>query len=223
MHNHHDPTVLSPLAEAGSDGRVDEMDGAYLEILRMIEDGTISAEEGYMLLDALDTGPEPGNQMAPQPHAGGEEKAKETATRSSGPPAWAQRAWIYPLLGGAVLLVLAGFTTILLTGAGTHLGWLACTLPLMAFGGLVMALAWWSQNARWIHVRVRDHDTRFRISLPLPLRPVAWLARLARPWVPQIRDYPVDELILGLADMEEEDILAVEVNDAGEEVQVYLS
>ena len=84
--------VLSPLAKTGSDGNVDEMDEAYLEILRMIENGTISAEEGYMLLDALDTGSELGGQTAPQPHAGWEEKAKETETRSPGPPAWAQRA-----------------------------------------------------------------------------------------------------------------------------------
>ena len=92
----------------------------------------------------------------------------------------------------------------------------------MVFGGLVVALAWWSQSARWVHVRVRNQETRFRFSLPIPLRPIAWLARLARPWVPQMQDYPVDELILGLADMQEEDILAVEVNDEGEEVQVYL-
>ncbi len=43
-------------------------------------------------------------------------------------------------------------------------------------------------------------------SLPLPLRPAAWALRLARPWVPQLKDTAVDELILSLAeaDVEEE-------------------
>ena len=198
------------------------MDEAYFKILRMVESGTISAEEGEMLLDALNADPEPESGSVNGVLASSRTTAEENETWSSGPPAWAQRAWIYLLAGGVALVGLAGIATALLAGMGTHLGWLACTLPLMAFGGLVAALAWWSQSVRWIHLRVQDHDKRFRISLPLPLRPIAWLARLARPWVPQMRDYPVDELILGLADMEGEDSLSIEVNDEGESVQVYL-
>ena len=80
----------------------------------------------------------------------------------------------------------------------------------------------WSRTARWLHVRIRDEGTRVNFSLPLPLRPAAWLVRLARPWVPQLRDTPVDELILSMAEMEEEGILALEVSEGdGEEVQVY--
>jgi hypothetical protein len=86
----------------------------------------------------------------------------------------------------------------------------------------VVALAWWSRTARWLHVRIRDEGTRINFSLPLPLSPAAWLVRLARPWVPQLRDTPVDELILSMAEMEDEGILALEVNEGeGEEVQVY--
>jgi hypothetical protein len=38
-----------------------------------------------------------------------------------------------------------------------------------------------------------------------------------------VQDIPVDEMILALADMEDDEVLGVEVNDEGEEVQVYLS
>jgi hypothetical protein len=198
------------------------MDEAYFKILRMIESGTISAEEGEMLLDALKAGPEPESESTNGTFTRPRTVAEESEHLASGPPAWAQRAWIYPLAVGVVLVGLVGMLTALLVGGGLYLGWLACTLPLMVFGSLVIALAWWSQSARWVHVRVHNQESRFKFSLPIPLRPIAWLARLARPWVPQMRDYPVDELILGLADMDEEDILAVEVNDDGEEVQVYL-
>jgi len=194
------------------------MDEAYLKILSMIQDGTISAEQGGMLLDALHGSSEPEGQLA------GERQVKAEATEALSPrrPAWVQQVWIYALAAGVVLVGLAGMATALLVGGGSHLGWLACTLPLMIAGGLIIALAWWSRTGRWLHVRVRDQDTRFRISLPLPLRPAAWLARLARPWVPRMRDIPIDELILALAEMEDEDVLSVEVGEEGEEVEVYL-
>jgi hypothetical protein len=75
-----------------------------------------------------------------------------------------------------------------------------------------------------LHVRVRDGEKRINISLPLPLRLAAWGVRLARPWVPQLRDTAVDELILSLAEADsQEGILAVEVNEgADEQVRVYL-
>jgi len=197
------------------------MDESYLAILRMIEHGTISAKEGQMLLDALDAGSELETQLAHDTRRARAAMARESEPRFSGPPAWAQGAWVYLLAGGVVLVGLAGMATALLVGAGSRLGWLACTLPLMILGALVIALAWWSRHARWLHIRVRDQETRFRISLPLPLRPAAWLACLARPWVPYMQDIPIDEMILALAEMEDEEMLAVEVNDQGEEVQVY--
>jgi hypothetical protein len=194
------------------------MDEAYLKILSMVQEGTISAEEGAMLMDALGGDSEPESYLV----ADWGVTAEEAEAWSPRRPAWTQQVWIYLLAGGGLLMGLATIMTALLVVGGSLLGWLACTLPLMVFGALVMALAWWSRAARWLHVQVHNQDSRFRFSLPVPLRPVAWIARLVRPWVPQIRDVPVDEMIQYLAEMEEEDILAVEVNDEGEEVQVYL-
>ncbi len=198
------------------------MDETHLKILQMIQDGVISAEEGEKLLNALDGAA----RLAPegQPGAVGvaEQPGGEGAKMSpAGPPGWSRRVWIYPLAGGVSLLALAGMASVLLAQR-EHWGWLVCTLPLMGFGALVAALAWWSRTARWLHVRVRDEGTRINFSLPLPLRPAAWLARLARPWVPQLRDTALDDLILSLAEMDDEDILAVEVNEGeSEEVRVY--
>ncbi len=196
------------------------MDEAYLKILQMIQDGTISAEEGARLLDALGQGPQPADQPAVEtsPSEGA------PAAAPVGPPSWARWAWVYPLAAGLGLLAIAGIFTGLVMRDGRQLGWLVCTLPPMILGALVMALAWWSRSARWLHVRVRDGEKRINVSLPLPLRLAAWGVRLARPWVPQLRDTAVDELILSLAETDSrEGILAVEVNEGvDEQVRVYL-
>jgi hypothetical protein len=196
------------------------MDDAYLKVLQMIQAGTISAEEGARLLDALGQDAQPADQPTGEASPG----AEGAAAAPVGPPSWARWVWVYPLAAGLGLLAIAGVFTGLVMRDGRQLGWLVCTLPPMVLGALVMALAWWSRSARWLHVRVRDGEKRINISLPLPLRLAAWGVRLARPWVPQLRDTAVDELILSLAETDsQEGILAVEVNEgADEQVRVYL-
>ncbi len=196
------------------------MDSAYLKILQMIQDGVISAEEGAKLLDALG----PGLQPADQPAGEAPPDEGKAAPAPVGPPSWARWVWVYPAAAGLGLLAIAGIVTGVVVREGRQLGWLVCTLPLMVLGALVMALAWWSRSARWLHVRVRDGEKRINVSLPLPMRLAAWGVRVARPWVPQLQDTAVDELILSLEEADsQEGILAVEVNEgADEQVRVYL-
>lgn len=167
------------------------MNEAHLKVLYMIQDRVISAEEGERLLDALDGRPEPGAslQMA----------ASMASADQAGPPSWAHTVLSYLLVGGTWLVGVGGIATWFLVQGGSRMGWLACTLPLMLLGALVVALAWWSRTARWLHIRVREQETRFNFSLPLPLRPAAWLAGLARPWLPRFRETAIDELIWSLA------------------------
>jgi hypothetical protein len=216
-----DSAVPSELAGAGRDGSFLEMDETHLEILRMIEHRIISAEEGEMLLEALDAGPGPKVEASDSSLPVSPTTPEEIETWPSGPPAWAQGAWIVLLTGGVLLIGLAAMGTVLLVAVTSRPGWVICSLPLMLMGALAIVVASWSRTARWLHVRVRDQDTRFRISLPLPLRPAAWLARLARPFVPKMQDIPVEHVILALAEMDGEGFLSVQVSEAGEEVQVY--
>ena len=201
------------------------MGQAALEILRMIEEGIISVEEGEKLLAAIGGEAEPGEQEELVPPPAIEQAPADTGSEPApaGPPTGWQQVWIYPLVGGVVLLALMGYFTDQLVDSGEKLGWLACTIPLMVFGGLVAALAWWSSSARWLHLRIRDEGKQIKISLPLPLRPAAGLVRLARPWVPQFQGTAVDELILSLNELDnEEGILVVQVDEGeGEKVEVY--
>jgi len=194
------------------------MDDAYLKILQMIENGTLSAAEGEKLLDALEAGP-----VAAPPTALAE-PAREAAPAAGPPAAW-RHLWVYPTIGGLLLLAAMGLLTASLVQGGKALGWLACTIPLMLLGTFVAVLAWWSRSARWLHLSVRGKKERIRLSFPLPLHLTAWVLRLASPWVPQLRDTAVDEVILALADVDmSAGPLSVEVNDEedGEEVRVYI-
>jgi hypothetical protein len=185
----------------------------------MIESGTLTAAEGENLLDALEAAPVDTTPTLPEviPAA--------PAPPPAGPPRSWQLIWVYPAIGGLVLLAGMGILTASLVRGGQALGWLACTLPLMLLGTLVAVLAWWSRTARWLHLSVRGKENNIRISLPLPLRLTAWILRFVRPWIPQLRDTAVDEVIFALAEVDiSEGPLSVEVDDEeeGEEVRVYI-
>jgi hypothetical protein len=70
----------------------------------------------------------------------------------------------------------------------------------------------------------QPHASNVLIALPLPLGPVAWVLRVARPFVPQLEETGADEVILALRD----EIRAgrpfrieVDEGEGGEQVQVY--
>ena len=204
------------------------MEDPYLKVLQMIENGTLTAAEGEKLLDSLEGGPaetSAASPSAPVAEAAALQELASEPSPSAGPPRAWQLIWVYPMIGGFVLLAGMGVLTATLVQGGRALGWLACTIPLMILGTLVAVLAWWSRTARWLHLSVRGKDQNIRLSFPLPLRLTAWVLRFVRPWIPQLRDTAVDEVILSLADADLGDgVLSVEVNDEeeGEEVRVYI-
>jgi hypothetical protein len=107
--------------------------------------------------------------------------------------------------------------------------WFACAwLPLL-IGVALMALAWGAQNARWLHLRIRqrkgERPRQINISLPLPLRFTAWLLRTFRGFIPQLDKTAVDELIMALEKTTgPQSPLTLEVEDGpdGEQVQIYI-
>jgi hypothetical protein len=139
---------------------------------------------------------------------------------------WA-RFWIYPLLAGGSILIVGALVMALVYSIDAAPGWRVCGWLPMILGLLVTVLALWSRRARWLHLRITEAKTdkrRIVFSFPLPLGLAAWGLRLAQPFVPQLRDTGVDDLILALRDgMGHDEPLFIDVQDEeeGERVQVY--
>lgn len=181
--------------------------GERLQILGSIERGEISVEEGARRLEAL------------------METAESSPPASVPRPALARWLWQVVLWVGVALMAWGGLLLAYsYTGESTagQLIW-ACLLLILGVAGVM--LSWWIQRARWLYVRVRHADgPNITIALPLPLGLVAWGLRIAQPFVPQLKEAGVDELLLA---MQEElrnghpFVVEVDDEDDGDQVQVY--
>ncbi len=200
-----------------------------LQILKMLEDGQIGAEEAAELLAALR--PEADEGWEQEGAAPGLEKAgalvEEPASAPDweGPPARWSRFWIYPALVGGGLLILGAVVLGLLYAASAAPGWRVCGWLPMILGLVVAILAWWSRTARWLHLRVQEKGERnIAFSFPLPLTLTAWVVRIAQRFVPKLKETGVDEMILALRDANQDEPFFLDVHDDedGEHVQIYV-
>jgi hypothetical protein len=121
-----------------------------------------------------------------------------------------------------------------LTGAGGVLaalgggGWFGA-VPLLLVGIPLMTLGAVSRTSPWVHVRIRAGEDagarRIAVSLPIPVRLVAWVLRTFGPWIPGLKDTAVDELVMALdGNVSTETPLYVKIDDEqdGEQIEVYL-
>jgi hypothetical protein len=188
-------------------------------ILDMVGSGQISPEQGAALLEAVAAPDEEEPAQAAEKQPSPAEETQAVAARA---PAYA--LWVYPL-GAGLILMLVGATVVSAMHQQQRVNawtWLCGWIPL--FVGLsVVTLAAWARTAHWIHLRVRDHGEHVALSFPLPLGLAAAVVRVARPFVPRLRDTAVDEAILALRDgLEGNEDITIDVQDdeQGESVQI---
>lgn len=185
-----------------------------LRILNMVQEGQISATEAAALLAAL------ANPVETEGEA-------QTVVEPDAAARWG-RFWLYPLLAGGILLIVGALFMGLLSAVGAAHGWFICGWMPMILGVLLAILAWWSRSSTWLHLRIREGEgsrLKMAISFPLPLTLAAWALRVAEPFVPQLRDTGVDDLIIALRHSNAEgQPLVVDVDDdeSGERVQIYI-
>jgi len=167
------------------------------KILEMVQSGKVSPEEAARLIELVAA---PDEAAADEPPAD-EAQSAEPVISSTAPLHHAESAWLYPLLGGAFLLLIGG---LVVTNGYQHgrvnaWTWLCGWVPL-ALGLLVVTLADWARTAPWIHLRVHSTHERVSLHLPLPLGLTSLVLEVARPFVPKLRETAVDEAILTLRD-----------------------
>ena len=206
-----------------------------LEILEMIQRGTINAREGLKLIEALGetrdnfdeeyllakarleggTEPEAGDGFDPQPVMEDLEKWKK----------W----WIIPFWIGAGITVFgAALMYWALSAWGIGLGFILAWIPFLIGVG-ILVLGWNSRTGPWLHLRIQqkpgEKPQRISISFPLPIRFFAWSLRTFGNLIPGLNATGVDEIILALGESARgETPLFIDVNegDEGEQVKIYI-
>jgi hypothetical protein len=214
------------------------------QVLRMVADGKITPEEGSRLLAALSGGTppaladpaastEPTDDM-PRPEQTDPQQQAYTPEQeviSPPPPIDAQLPdtrhwWQVPFWIGAALLTAGAFTLAGALSSSAVCLALLCGLPLLLVGILAIVVAWFARNGPWVHIRVKNDrpgEHNINLSVPLDLGVVA--VRVAEPFVPQMRNTGVDDVILSMKDnVKKDQPLIIDVNDDedGEHVQVIV-
>ncbi|MBP9040298.1 MAG: hypothetical protein KBF64_00845 [Anaerolineaceae bacterium] len=205
-------------------------DESKLEILKKVEDGTLSIEEGADLLGILDqaetTGPSDEfiDETPPVDDAPLHEKAVISGC-------W-KAAWSMILVGGAVLTAFSAFW--IYQGyqkAGFGWGFFLSWIPFI-IGVLFTIFGWILMESPWMQIKVREQSeksrTNINIAIPVPIKLVSWLVRNFGQYMPEkIREKGVDEM---MGEIEQAfsrgESLVVDVNDRGEgdeQVNVYFS
>jgi hypothetical protein len=178
------------------------------QILKMIEEGKITPEEGLKLMQTLDmtavddnAAPEipPAAQAEAGTGSGPESGEAETGTKAEKSgievdprinrvKSTARRLWQIPLWIGVIVTILSAWGMYTLVAAAHLNFWFFCLIAPLLLGVLVIVAAVGSRKAHWIFVDVHqkpgEKPARIFLGFPLPLKFIAGLMRVLKQWFP---------------------------------------
>lgn len=203
---------------------------AKRKILDMVEQGTISPEEGLRLIDAMG-----GSQaVVSEPSEDAVVTAvQEEPTAPQIPPEERRRMnrlkrwWVLPFGIGLLITTLGAiwmYTAYSANGFGWGF-WLAW-IPFL-LGIFVVAVSFQTSRSIWLHVRVKqrpgESPGRIAISLPMPIGLTRWFLHTFARRIPGLKDQPLENYAEVLDNLSPEEPFYVHVNDEdGEEVEVFI-
>ena len=223
-----------------------------IQILEMIESGVISAEEGARLLQALDVDDRLEESSNDESEYASSNNVNGTDSDSdsdfSGDDSGSLRGdvienefepniekwkrwWVVPLWVGVGITIIGSLMMLWAYQSTGFSFWFGCSwLPFM-LGVALIAMAWGSRSARWLHLRVRQEPGEWpqtiAFSFPLPLHFAAWFMRTFGHFIPQVNEIGLDfdQLIKSFEDNttpETPFYVEVDEGDKGEKVQIYI-
>ena len=198
------------------------------QILKMVEDGKISAEEAMTLIKALEESP-----------AEDEVEVIETETnagrgRSASPDfeevkARAQKFAMLPLWVGVGFTVLGAYWMYALVRNANYGFWFFCAWFPLLLGLLLVAFSAGGMNARWLYLNVDqgsgEWPQHITFGFPLPLGIITWILRNFGHYMQGMDRTSVDGILKALSTMDDLDeplIVNVDEGDHGDRVQVYI-
>jgi len=216
------------------------------QVLKMIESGTISPEDGLKLMQTLDQSPaedevpaggkflasSPGPKMdaernSTRPQA--EKSSFETDPRIGRIKDTVRRLWQIPLWIGVAIVILSAWGMYMLVQAAHLNFWFYCLVAPLLLGVLVIVAAIGSRKARWLFVDVHqkpgETPSHIFLGFPLPLKFAAWFLRTFGHFIPDLGKTDVGKIAQVVeAGFTGDEPLVVNVDDGeeGERVQVYI-
>lgn len=207
------------------------MGQAEQQILQMLSDGIISADEARNLLEAL-------KSQRTDPIIIDADTTSEDVLegdiitpRSTEPPpelSRYRRFWLIPFLIAVGSILLSGMGLFLLYQSvnPAFLGFF-CLWPIFIGALLSAAVLILAQRSTWLYLNIEERNgVKIRAAFPLPLSFVKWAVRIARPFVPA-EQFMYLQLAASLVDMmqssPDRDPIAINVDDGnGDRVQIYI-
>jgi hypothetical protein len=216
------------------------------QVLKMIENGTISPEDGLKLMQTLAqnlaeddaTGRLRETEGGSAPTAAAEinvndaqpeDSRFESDPRISRVKSAVRRLWQIPLWIGVLITILSAWGMYSLVQAAKLNFWFYCLSAPLLVGVLVIVAAIGSRNARWIFVDVHqkpgEKPAHIFLGFPLPLKLTAWFLRTFGHYIPDLKKTNVDEVIqiieTGFKGREPL-VVNVDEGEEGERVHVYI-
>ena len=204
------------------------------QILSMLEQGTITADEAARLLEAVSTGPSAdvrgassAQEEASQHAAAVEPSHVIPGTLAPDAKRW-KRLQLIPLAVSLVVLIATAWglwAVYRAADARITVGWVALFL-LFVLALAATTLSIWITGAPWLHIRVHQQEGRtIAISLPVPLTLASWGVGIARRYVDEQTTQYLDASAEFIRAMRHEhgrsEPLEVSVDEDGQYVQVY--
>ena len=204
------------------------------QILKMVENGKISADEAMNLMKALD---ESSVKMEIIEGAPASSSGPEAESKSKKPKApefeevarRARRLWQIPLWIGVTITVLSAYWMYTLVNASNYGFWFYFAWLPLILGILMIALFASSRKSRWLYVNVEQAEGEWprnvTLGFPIPLGLASWFLRNFGNNIEGLRQANVDEIIEILSKgISAKEPLIVNVDEAehGERVQVYI-
>jgi SHOCT-like domain len=211
------------------------------QILKMVEDGKITADEAMKLIRALNEASaedeieviETEAPFGDDTGSGSEFEAANDLGADATPEfeevkARARRYAMVPLGVGVVFTVLASYWLFVLVQSSNYGFWFACAWFPLLLGILLVALSAGGMNARWLYVNVEQEPGEWpqhiTLGIPVPLGLLGWLLRNFGHYARDMDRQHVDDILtlLKAADAHGPLIVNVDEGDHGERVQVYI-
>ena len=201
-----------------------------IKILKMVEDGKISAAEAANLMRAIDSdSAEEVEVFQSEPSTGFEEGGTTSAPEFDEVKRRARNLAMIPLWVGVVLAVLSAWGIYSIQQSAGINFWFYCLMFPLFLGVLLIVLGA-GTGSKWLYVNVdrrNAHDGPKNITLgfPLPLGLTAWFLRTFGHTIHGLERTNVDDIIqvLNVTSTTSEPLI-VNVQDGrnGEHVQVYI-